>query len=157
MHGLRACFNNATQIFSLYLLDYHMRCIYLWTISDGKLTNLKHLKHGLELDRYGNYDYNVAENVLSPGVERDRRHEIKDDVCEVITKFASHALRAVYLSERISFWSQSGIPWMLNSCQELVILGVDGNMVDAQFIWTLGTQFIGDSSRIELCVCRCPY
>lgn len=33
-----------------------------------------------------------------------------------------------------SFWYRSQISCMLNSCQELVTLGVDGNMVDAQFI-----------------------
>lgn len=59
---------------------------------------------------------------------------IKDDICVVITEFVSQALEVLYLSERLSFWSQPQISLMLHSCQELVTLGVDGDMVDAQFI-----------------------
>ena len=57
---------------------------------------------------------------------------IKDDICVVITEFVSQALEVLYLSERLSFWSQ--ISLMLHIFQELVTLGVDGDMVDAQFI-----------------------
>ena len=34
---------------------------------------------------------------------------VKDDVCKVITKFASHSLRVHYLPDRITFWLQSQI------------------------------------------------
>lgn len=43
MHGLCACFNHATQVFSLDVLCCLMRCIYLRTLSEGKQTNLKSL------------------------------------------------------------------------------------------------------------------
>ena len=68
--------------------------------------------------------------------ELDMSHvsEIRDDVCEVITKFASHSLKVFYLPDCISYWCPSRISAMLDSCQELVTLGVDGDMVDAQII-----------------------
>lgn len=59
---------------------------------------------------------------------------IKDDVCKVKTKFASHSLRVLYLPGRITFWSQSQISCMLDCHQEKVTVGVDVDMVDVQFI-----------------------
>lgn len=108
---------------------------------------------------------------------------IKDDVCEVIPEFASHSVEVLYLPGRLSFWAQPRISLMLHGCQELVTLGVDGDMVDAQFI---GDIFNGlelkklrklrmtdvedayvikvlrtirsyHTRKTELCVCRCPY
>lgn len=104
---------------------------------------------------------------------------MKDDVCKVKTKFASHSLRVLYLSDHITFSSQSQISCMLDCCQEQVTVGVDGNMVDVQLIrdifnslnlkqchklrvtpakdtyvikvlWTINSNY---SSRIELCIC----
>ena len=179
MRGLRACFNHATQVFSLDL----SRCSYLGNISDEKLSNLKRLSVARSW---------IDTEIMIEMLQRTRclREldmsdvcEIKDDVCEVITKFASHSLTALYLPEHLSFWSQSRISCLLDSCQELVILGVDGDMVDAQFIGdifkglklkklsklrltdvkdkyvieVLRTINSNHSSRIELCVCRCPY
>ena len=101
---------------------------------------------------------------------------MRDDVCKVKTKFASHSLRVLYLPDRITFWSQSQISCMLDCCQEQVTVGVDGDMVDVQFIrdifnslklksyklrvtpskdtyvinmWTINSNY---SSRIELCI-----
>ena len=108
---------------------------------------------------------------------------IRDHICEVITKFTSHSLKLFYLSECISFWYPSQSLPMLDSCQELVTLGVDGNMADAQFIVdifnglklkklhklrltdvkanyvikVLRTINPNHSMRTELCICCCPY
>ena len=60
--------------------------------------------------------------------------EIRGDVCEVITKFACHSLKVFYLSDGISYWYPSRISAMLDSCQELVTLRVDGDMVNTQII-----------------------
>lgn len=182
MRGLRACFHHATQVYSLDLSHCLTRCVFLRTISDGKLTNLKRLTVALSW-----IDTEIMIILLQRTrflQELDMSHveDIKDDVCEIITKFASHSLKVLYLPDRICFWYPSRISAMLDSCQELVTLGVDGDMVDAQFIGdilnglklkklrklrltdvkdayvikVLRTINSDDSSRIEVCLCRCP-
>ena len=179
MCGLRACFNHTTQVFLLEL----SRCSYLGNISDENLSNLKRLSMARSwIDREIMIKMLQRTRCLQE-LDMSDVSEIKDNVCEVITKFASHSLTALYLLEHVSFWSQSQISCMLDSCQELVILGVDGDMVDAQFIGdifkglklkklsklrltdvkdkyvieVLRTINSNHSSRIELCVCRCSY
>lgn len=183
MRELRACFNHTTQVFSLDLSGCLTRCVFLRTLSDGKLTNLKRL-----IVAHSWIDTEIMITMLQrtrclQELDMTDVSTIKDDVCEVITKFASHSVKVFYLPGRLSFWSHTRISRMLDSCQELVTLGVDGDMVDAQFIGdifnglevkklrklrltdvkdayvikVLRTIHSNHSSRIELCVCRCPY
>ena len=64
---------------------------------------------------------------------------IDDDFCEVITKFAFHSLKVLYVPDHICFWYPSQTSCMLESRRGLLTLGVDGDMVDAQFIGTFLT------------------
>lgn len=187
MRGLRACFNHATQVFSLDLSHCLTRCVYLQTLSDGKLTDLKRLSVAQSW---------IDTEIMTMMLQRtccDKRclkelnmsdvSSIKDDVCKVITEFTSHSLEVLFLPERLSFWAQPRISLMLHSCQELVTLGVDGDIVDAQFIGdifnglelkklrklrltdvkdtyiikVLRTIHSYHTSKIELCICCCPY
>ena len=183
MCRLRACFNHATQVFLLDLSLILTRCVYLRTISDGKLTHLKRLSVACSW-----IDTEIMTILLQrmrclQELDMSDNSEIHDDVCEVITKFASHTLKVLYLPARLSFWYPSQSLPMLDSCQELVTLGVDGNMVDPQFIMDIfnslklkklcklrftdvkATYVIkvlrainsNHSMRIEVCICRCPY
>ena len=183
MRGLRACFNHATQVFSLDLSTILASCVYLRTISDGRLTHLKRLSVASS---------RIDTEIMTILLQRTRclqeldmsyNSEIRDDVCEVITKFASHTLEVLYLPTHLSFWYPSRSLPMLDSCQELVTLGVDGDMIDPKFIVDIfnGLKLkklrklrftdvkaiyaikvlrainSNHSMRIELCICRCPY
>ena len=184
MRGLRACFYHATIVYSLDLSRCLSRCVFLKTLSDGKLTNLKRLCVASSW-----IDTKIMVILLKrtrslQELDMSEADNIGEGVCEVITEFASHSLKVLYLPDRISFgWYQSPISTMLDSCQELVTLGVDGDMLDAQIIGdilnglklkkllklrmtdvkdnyvieVLRTINSNESSRIEVCLCRCPY
>ena len=134
MCGLRACFNHATQVFSLDLLHILTCCVYLWTLLDGKLTNPKHLSMASSWMDTEIMMILLQRTCCLQELDMLDVSRIRDHICEVITKFTSHSLKLFYLSECISFWYPSQSLPMLDSCQELVTLGVDGNMADAQFI-----------------------
>ena len=121
----------ATHVFSLDLSCCLTDSRYLRTVSyaDGKLTKLKRLRVASGLIDA------ATVNTMLQGTsclqELDMTDAfITDDVCEVITEFASHSLRVLYLPQHISFWSSSRISRMLDNCKELVTLAVDGDMVN---------------------------
>ena len=139
MHRLHACFNHTTQVFSLDLSHILTRCVYLQTLSDGKLTNLKPLSVA-----HSWIDTEIMIILLQrthclQELDMSNVTLIYDDFCEVITKFAFHSLKVLYFPDHICFWYPSQTSHMLDSYQGLVALGVDGDMVDAQFIGTFLT------------------
>ena len=112
---------------------------FLRTLSDGKLTNLKCLSVATSWIDTEIMIILLQRTCFLQELDMSKVSRIKDGVCEVITKFTSHSLKVLYLPDRISFWYPSQSSTMLNSCQELVTLGVDRYVVDAWFIVTFLT------------------
>ena len=107
MHALRACFYHATQVFLLDLSHDLMCYVYLQTLSDGKLTSLK---CPTMADSWINTEIMIIllhRMHCLQELDMSNSREVCNDVCEVITKFASYSLKVCYLPDRISFWYPS--------------------------------------------------
>ena len=177
-HGLHVCFNLATNVFSLDLSG----CgdVRAFHEKKGMLLQLKRLC--VASSHVGTATVIQMLKQTSCLQELDMSHAlISDDVCEEISKFASHTLRVLYLPSHLvyPFWSQSRILRLLENCKELTTLGVEGDMVNVELIGKslkqsklrklrltdvkdsyvidlARTLHPGHSTRnVELCVCRC--
>ena len=131
-HGLHVCFDLATHVFSLDLSGCgDVRACH----GKGKLLQLKRLC--VASSQVGTATLIQMLKQTSCLQELDMSYAlISDDVCDEISKYASHTLRVLYLPSNLvyPFWLQSRILRMLHNCKELTTLGVEGDMVNVELI-----------------------
>ena len=126
-HGFHACLDRATKVFSLnFSFSGNVRLALAPNVAE-KLNALQQLRVGssflnketvIRLVR-GTHCLRVLDMQYAT---------LEDDVCEIVSQFASHSLRVLYLP--VPIWRPSRLLKLIDACKELVTLGLMGNMID---------------------------